>query len=399
MRPLIAITGIGVLSPAGIGGEALWRGLTAREDLRGAWSKRSLSGYPVDNVVSIPEELWDRLGAASSGPASRSAALAEFAVAEALEEARLPASEDFRVGCVLATTTAGVEAAENDSLPPRAGRRPASPSELDGSAIVPMRGRRWSGPTSVVSTACSSGLVAPALAIDALVAGEADAMVAGGLDVLLEYTICGFNALRLASGDRCRPFAVGRRGVVLSEGIACFCLEPLDAALRRKAPIRAVITGYGISCDADHVTAPNPAGVARAMAAALEMSGAAPDSIGGVFAHATGTQANDVAEVAALRAALGTHELPPLTAVKSVMGHPQAGAGAMSLLAAVLALEKSRLPPTAGSDEIDPALEGVDVVTDVDRPLLKRNLMVNAFGFGGNNCVMIVADPAGVVGQ
>ncbi|HEV7372760.1 beta-ketoacyl synthase N-terminal-like domain-containing protein [Arenibaculum sp.] len=396
MRSLAAITGIGVLSPAGAGEEALWRGLTGGEDRRGSWPKRVLSGYPIDNVVPIPEDLWKTTSASAAHPGNRAASLADFAVGQALAQAGLPDRAGLRVGCILSSTTAGVEAAEDDVL----GLRPVpTPSDLDGSVIVPTGARRWTGPTGVISTACSSGLVAPALAIDALAAGEADAMVAGGLDVLLEYTICGFNALRLAAGDRCRPFAQGRRGVVLSEGVACFCLEPLEAALRRGARIRAIVTGYGMSCDADHVTAPNPAGVARAVAAALETGGTAPGAIGGIFAHATGTQANDATEVAALRTVFGTGGLPPITAVKSVMGHPQAGAGAMSLLAAVLALENSWLPPTAGLDELDPALGGIDIVTGSGRALDKRTLMVNAFGFGGNNCVMTVADLDGVAGH
>jgi 3-oxoacyl-[acyl-carrier-protein] synthase II len=397
MAFLTAITGIGVLSPAGTGAQALWRDLMGQADRRGAWAKRDLAGYPVDNVVSIAEDHWATVSAASPNPGNRAATLADFAVGQALEEARLPETDDFRVGCILATTTGGVEMAENDVLSEGPEGGPPTPADLDGSALIPVGRRRWSGPLSVISTACSSGLMAPAMAIDALAAGEADAMLAGGLDVLLEYTICGFNGLRLATADRCRPFATGRRGVLLSEGVVCFCLEPLEAALRRGAPIRAVITGYGISCDADHVTAPNPAGVARAIRGALDMSGLGQGAIGGIFGHATGTQTNDAAEVAALRLAFGTHDLPPITAVKAVMGHPQAGAGAMSLLGAVLALENSELPATAGVDEIDPALDGVDIVTGGGRKLVKKNLMVNAFGFGGNNCVMTVSDLAGAM--
>jgi 3-oxoacyl-[acyl-carrier-protein] synthase II len=391
MRGPAAITGIAVLSPAGIGEEALWRALAGGEDRRERWPKRALAGYPVDNVVPIPESLWTGAGIPAAGSGNRAAGLAGFAVGRALAQAGLagregPGDGGLRVGCFLSTTTAGVEVAEDDVL----GLRPVpAASDLDGSAVVPAL--PWTGPTGVVSTACSSGLVAPALAIDVLAAGEADVMVAGGLDVLLEYTICGFNALRLATADRCRPFAEGRRGVLLSEGVACVCLEPLEAALARGAGVRAVVTGYGIGCDADHVTAPNPAGVARAVAAALEMGGTAPGAIGGIFAHATGTRVNDAAEVAALRAAFGTDALPPVTAIKSVMGHPQAGAGAMALVAAVLALENGWLPPTAGMDGPDPALGGVDVVTGAGRALAKRHLMVDAFGFGGNNCVMTVA--------
>ena len=265
---------------------------------------------------------------------------------------------------------------------------------LDASDLLCAPNCRWTGPISFVSTACSSGLIAPVLAIDMLLAGEADAMIAGGLDVLLEYTICGFNALRVASHDRCRPFSAERQGVVLSEGAACFCLERLDAAVARGATVKAIIAGYGISCDADHLTAPNVAGVARAITQALQTSGLATGAVGGIFAHGTGTPSNDSNEVAALRAAFGRDDLPPITAIKSVVGHSQAAAGAFSLLAAILALEKSSLPPTAGVEPLDPQLSGLDVVNNGGRPLAERHLMVNAFGFGGNNCVLIVSAPS-----
>ncbi|MFL6654809.1 MAG: beta-ketoacyl synthase, partial [Sulfurifustis sp.] len=113
----------------------------------------------------------------------------------------------------------------------------------------------------------------------------------------------------------------------------------------------------------------------------------------GVFAHGTGTLANDASEVAALRAVFGDVAVPPITAIKSLLGHPQAAAGAFSLLAAILALQHRQLPPTAGVVEIDRDLNGVDVVREAAQPLAARTLMANAFGFGGNNCVMIVSAP------
>ncbi|MFL6711332.1 MAG: beta-ketoacyl-[acyl-carrier-protein] synthase family protein [Sulfurifustis sp.] len=388
MRTPIAITGVGVVSPAGTTADALWRALLRQDDRRGKWPKRSLSGYPIDNVISIPEDLWRTLNGANGTRENRARALADFVVTQALEEARV-AADGVRLGCILASTTAGVEITENSVIARSDGE--AAPSDFDGSSILPPRA--WTGPVSVISTACSSGLMAPALAVDALLAGEADVMIAGGVDVLLEYTICGFNALRLTSDERCRPFATGRKGAVLSEGAVCFCLEPLDAARARGAPIRAVIDGYGIGCDADHVTAPNAVGVARVIGQAFETSGVARESIGGVFAHGTGTLANDASEVAALRAVFGDVAVPPITAIKSMLGHPQAAAGAFSLLAAILALQHRQLPPTAGVVEIDRDLNGVDVVREAAQPLAARTLMANAFGFGGNNCVMIVSAP------
>jgi len=387
----VAITGLGVVSPAGEGAPALWHALEGRADLLGPWPRRRLDAYPVGGVVAVPEDVWAAAGARGDRPAERSATLAARIVDRALAEAGLAdgGAPGRRLGCFLATTTAGVEAAEADRAVP--GTATPNAEELDGSAAIPRRAHPWTGPTAMISTACSSGLMAPALAIDALAAGEADVMVAGGLDILLEYTVCGFNGLRLASPDRCRPFAAERRGAVLGEGGAAVCLEPLDAALARGAPVRAVVTGYGMSCDAGHATAPDPAGIARAVRAALAAADAQPADIGGVLAHATGTKANDGAEIAALREAFGDAALPPVTGVKSILGHAQAGAGALALAAAVLALEHGALPPTAGVEAPDPALGAVDVVVGPGRAPTARALMVNAFGFGGNNCVMIVA--------
>lgn len=390
MRAPVAITGIGVVSPAGITADAFWGALLRQDDRRGKWPKRTLNGYPIDNVIAIPENLWRTLDGAHDACDNRARALAEFIVTRALLEAGLSADK-ARIGCFLASTTAGVEIAENSVLAQHGADAAPRAEEFDGASILPKRS--WAGPVSMISTACSSGLMAPALAVDALIAGEADAMIAGGVDVLLEYTICGFNGLRLASDERCRPFGIARKGVVLSEGAVCFCLEPLDAARARGASIRAVIDGCGMGCDADHVTAPNAGGVARTISQAFEASGMARESIGGVFAHGTGTPANDAAEVAALRAAFGGVPVPPITAIKSVLGHPQAAAGAFSLLAATLALEQRLLPPTAGVVEVDPELNGVDVVRGAARPLATRSVMANAFGFGGNNCVMIVSAP------
>jgi 3-oxoacyl-(acyl-carrier-protein) synthase len=396
MLPAIAITGIGVVSPAGTTAAAFWDRLMPQTDGRASWSRGDLSGYPFDNVVAIPAEVWRATGCDGQRRHASIGALAGFALNGALAEAG-PDLAGMRVGCVLSTTTAGVEGLEQH-MQHAAADEPLNPHLIDAAHLLACGGIGWTGPVSVVSTACSSGLLSLAMAIDVLAAGEADAMVAGGLDVLLEYTVCGFSGLRLTTDDRCRPFSSDRKGVVLSEGAVCFALEPVSAALARGATIHAVISGYGISCDADHLTAPNPEGVARAMAGALAMSGVGPAEIGAVFAHGTGTQANDVTEVAALRTVFGA-EPPPITSIKSVMGHPQAAAGAFSLLAAVQALREHRLPATAGLNVLDPAVGAADVVAPDTRRTSAQHVMVNAFGFGGNNCVMIVSDPASVSRQ
>jgi 3-oxoacyl-[acyl-carrier-protein] synthase II len=390
MQAAIAITGIGVVSPAGTTSAAFWQRLLAQDDLRSGWTRGDLAPYPFDQVVPIPDAVWKAIGC--DDHSATVGDLAGFALDRAWQDAQ--AAPALRVGCVLSSTTAGVENLEH-SLQGAAAERYAPQSRaIDGAHLLTCGQHPWTGPSSVLSTACSSGLLAVALAIDALAAGEADAMVAGGVDVLLEYTVCGFNGLRLTTADRCRPFSSERKGVLLSEGAVFFFLEPVADAVRRKATIYALISGYGISCDADHVTAPNPEGVARAMRQALDSSGIGRETIGAVFAHGTGSQANDAAEVSALRSVFGEIPIPPITAIKSVMGHPQAAAGAFSLLAAVLTLQEKCLPATAGLSSPDPALGAVDVVSGHSRVLSAQHVMVNAFGFGGNNCVMILSDPA-----
>lgn len=382
----VAVTGFGVLSPNGTTADAFWTSLMDGVDRRGAWQKRPLDLYPVNNVISIPEDTWQQV--AEIGDA-RTSAMAAFLVDGARTSAALPADPDFRVGCILASTTAGAESVEH-AMQPRLSNR--LEPRID-SGLVPRNGFRWSGPTAALSTACSSGLVAPAMAAEILDAGEANAMIAGGLDVLLEYTICGFNSLRLATGETCRPFSADRKGVVLSEGGACFSLEPLAQARARAAPIRAVILGYGLNCDAGHPTAPSAAGISRAIQDALTMSKVAPDLIGGIVTHGTGTPTNDSVEIEALRLVFGASPLPPLMSLKAAIGHSQAGAGASALLAAILSLKNGIMPGTARLDGADPLLGSIDA-TAQPRPLGQRCLMINAFGFGGNNCVFIVGDEA-----
>lgn len=380
----IAVTGFGVLSPNGTTADAFWTSLVDGVDRRSAWPRRQLDIYPVNNVISIPEDTWRQI--TDDGDA-RASAMAAFLVDGARTSAALPTDPEFRIGCIVASTTAGAESVENAMQPRLSNRANAT---ID-SGLIPGNGKSWSGPTAALSTACSSGLVAPAMAAEMLDAGEANAMIAGGLDVLLEYTICGFNSLRVATREACRPFSADRKGVVLSEGGACFCLEPLAQARRRAAPISGVVLGYGISCDAGHSTAPNLSGISRAMQDALTMSGVAPERIGGIIAHGTGTPTNDSVEVEALRTVFGQVPLPPLLSIKAAIGHSQAGAGASALLAALLSLEHGVMPGTAGVNEADPLLGTIDI-TSQTRPIEQRCLMINAFGFGGNNCVLIVGD-------
>ncbi len=382
----VAITGSSIFVPNGTTSQALWESLVDGIPRNSKWPRRELVGYPTNNVIAIPEESWEQI--TDLPGITRSQKMAGFLTRQALETAALPSTPMTNVGCALGTTTAAaeiVELAETDKADLK-----EVPKINQNADLVPKDIYDWGGPTFTLSTACSSGLLAPVLAAQMINSGEAEAMIAGGMDVLLEYTICGFNSLRVAIEGQCKPFDQSRMGVVLSEGGACFCLEKLEEAQARRANIQGLIIGYGISCDGGHPTAPSAEGIGRAIRQALTSANVEPSDIAGIIAHGTGTPTNDKIEVEALRNVFGEVPLPPLTSVKSALGHAQGGAGSIALYAALAALERGYLPGVSHLNEIDPALGDLPVKAS---PIVLKGgcLMVNAFGFGGNNCVMIVA--------
>lgn len=378
----VAITGVGVASPFGMSAGALWSAVLAGTDGRRPWSRTTSAAYPFSSVIEMADARPGDPKPGDDTAAGRARAMARHAVAQARREAGID-GDAGRIGCMLGSTTMGIEELEHGLH--------RGTGTLPGRSVLQGHAQDWSGPAGVVSTACSSGLLAPALAMDVLACDEADAMLAGGVDVLLEYTLGGFNGLRLLGEGRCRPFAAGRQSVVLSEGAVVFCLEPLARARARNARVLGVIMGSAFACDAGHMTAPDAAGLARTMALALQDAGASPTQVSCIFAHGTGTVANDAAEAAALVRVFAPGPVPPVAAVKSTLGHSQAAAGAFGLLCALQSLEQDVLPPTAGVGEVDPELAAIKLACDGSKMPAGSLAMVNAFGFGGNNCVLMLA--------
>jgi nodulation protein E len=185
--------------------------------------------------------------------------------------------------------------------------------------------------------------------------------------------------------DTCRPFSRGRRGLILGEGAAMLVLEDLDAALARGARIHAELSGFGMSSDAGHLTAPSADGAARAMSAALRDAGLTPAQVGYVNAHGTGTSANDSTETRAIRSVFPTP--PPVSATKSMHGHALGASPALEAVATILALRDGVLPPTANFTEADPACD-LDVVPNQAREVWAEAALSNSFAFGGLNAVL-----------
>jgi nodulation protein E len=194
--------------------------------------------------------------------------------------------------------------------------------------------------------------------------------------------------LRVISPNTCRPFSRDRQGLILGEGAAMLVLEPMDRARARGARIWGEIGGFGMSSDAHHITQPSAHGAARAMRAALADAGMAPETVGYLNAHGTGTPANDPTEVEAIRTVFGSHaEKLMVSSTKSMHGHTLGAAGALEAAATLMALHEGIIPPTANFTQPDPACD-LDVVPNVARHARVECALSNSFAFGGLNAVL-----------
>lgn len=254
------------------------------------------------------------------------------------------------------------------------------------------------GPNLTYTTACSSSAIAIGEASRQIAYGHCDYMLAGGSEALLTFgTIKAWEALRtLAKVDEqnpaasCKPFSADRSGLVLGEGCAMFVLESYDSAMARGATIHAEIAGYGTANDASHITQPSVAGQARAMQAALDNAGLAPEQIDYINAHGTGTPLNDAAETAAIKQVFGPHAYQlAISSTKSMHGHLMGAAGAVELVATTLALEAQLLPPTMHLQQPDPECD-LHYVANHATPEQVRYAMSNSFAFGGTGGVIIL---------
>ncbi|MEO6195782.1 MAG: beta-ketoacyl-[acyl-carrier-protein] synthase family protein [Thermoanaerobaculia bacterium] len=399
MEPRIAVTGLGLVTPIGIGREDVWNGLLAGR-----------SGFAP--VESFDTRLFNvHLGAEVRGfePApyvrrldptrlGRASQLAIAAARLALEDAGIDpgAVAPRRAGVAMGTTSGEpreveklddrIQAGEVD----RVGPEFLSLYPCHMIAVHVARELGFAGVNTMIPTACAAGNYALAHALDTLRAGRADLMLAGGADAFSRITYTGFSRLGAIAPERCQPFDRNRKGMIPGEGAAVLVLEPLERALDRGARIYAELAGYGLSCDAHHMTAAHPEadGAARAMERALADVGAAPSEVSYVSAHGTGTPTNDRLEILAVKRVFG-EAAPriPMSSIKSMIGHTMGAASAIEAAVCALAVAEDRIPPTMNMDDPE---DGLDFVPNVARELRVLMAMNNAYAFGGNNASVIL---------
>jgi 3-oxoacyl-(acyl-carrier-protein) synthase len=325
---------------------------------------------------------------------SRSDQFAVWAATEAWRAAGLAAGtvRPERAGVVLGALTGGMMFIHRhlSRLFHEGVADPAHLAEVEccHSALCVAEQLGLTGFQTTVSNACASGGAALSVACDLLSSGEADVVLAGGVDSLNIVLVNGFNSLLLIAKDGCRPFDRDRQGMTVGEGAGVLVIETEAHARERGAPICAYLAGVGNSCDAHHATAPEPQGkgLSRAIEQALRQAGVPPAAVGYVNAHGTGTVDNDLAEANALRQVFGEH-VPPFSSTKGYFGHAMAAAGAIEAIVTILALQHQALPPNAGFQNTDPAIGLTPVRTLTPAPI--DFALSTSLGFGGNNSAVV----------
>ena len=393
----VVVTGIGWVTSLGRGREEVWQALLAGTNGLRPVQSFDAAKYPSQLGGEIPTSVVDIAVTADS--AGRASQLAELAARDALTDAGIDpgAIAPGRFGAAMGTTSGEPREIErfNDLLtaghPGEIGAEFLRRYPCHTLATTVMASLGLRGPNAMIPTACAAGNYAVAFAFDQLRAGRADAMLAGGADAFSRITYTGFARLGAIAPEICQPFDKQRRGMVPGEGSAVLVLETLARAAERGARIYAEVAGYGLSCDAHHMTAAHPQGegATRAMTAALESSGLQPEDVSYVSAHGTGTPTNDKLETLAVRQVFGERAgRVPLSSIKSMLGHTMGAASAIEAAVCALAIRDGQVPPTINYTTPDPECD-LDVVPNTARALAVEVAMNNAYAFGGNNASVI----------
>jgi 3-oxoacyl-[acyl-carrier-protein] synthase II len=387
----IVVTGIGVVSPYGIGWAALRDGMLAGKSCL----LPTTDLYPgfrgtLAQVGELPE-------LAESHHFSRSDKLAVVAALDAVSGFN-GSSETLREsGIVMASTVAGLSEIDAEIAKGaadwyrRGGLKRAATYSVSCVAAAVAETLKIQGPCSAVSVACASGAMSIALGANMLLDGAAPMVLVGGSDALCPFTLSGFNSLQALDASPCRPFDQNRQGLNLGEGAAVLLLETLAHATERGAPIHAVLRGWAMTNDASHPTAPRSdgAGLAACIHRALERAGCGIDEVGYVNAHGTGTPLNDIAETHAFERAFSGRSTPvPVSSTKSYFGHCLGAAGALEAAITITAMLEGALFPTLRLTEPIES-DGVDYLRgELRRQPLPVAMSVSA-GFGGSNAALV----------
>jgi nodulation protein E len=397
----VVVTGLGAVTPLGHTVATYWANL-----------KQGVSGIGSITLTATPEELSQKVAAEVKdfdplkhfeerelSTLDRVSQIAVVAAREAIAQAAItfdmPLS--LRTATIIGTGVGGQTTLDESFRRVYRENRsrvfpltiPKLMANAPASQISMFCGLR--GPAFAVASACASATHAIGLAFHMVRSGQVDCAVTGGTEACITFgTLRGWEAMRVMAPDACRPFSIDRKGLILGEGAAMLVLEPLDRARARGAQILGEIVGFGMSADAADLTAPDLGGMVRAMEGALTDGKLNAQDIQYVNAHGTGTAVNDLTETQALHQVFGAHaDKLAVSSTKSMVGHALGAAGALEMVAMLLAVREAVVPPTIGYLGPDPACD-LDYVPNEARAMTIDAAISNSFAFGGLNAVLAV---------
>jgi 3-oxoacyl-[acyl-carrier-protein] synthase II len=389
----VVVSGLGVVSPYGTGAKTFWTGLAHGTCAIRPLTAIDTAGFRSRIGAEIPAEVLASLG--PSRRRARADRLALAAAREALSDADISPGDRACAGLFIGAVGGGMFEAEEwyweetrtGRPSPRIGALRSVLPSTHAETLSFRLGLR--GPKETVVMACASGAASLALGLDLIRSGATPLALCGGVDALTRVCFMGFNALRLLDLEPCRPFDRDRKGMSIGEAAAFVVLEDADHCRERGGRVYAELLGAGMTTDAHHVTSPEPGGegMVRAIEEALTAAGRAPDDIGYVNAHGTGTPQNDRVEALALARVFGPGRVL-VSSTKSLVGHTMAAAGSVEAVASVLALQHGLVPPTANLRATDPDVP-FDCVPETARVVELDAVLSNSFGFGGQNVSLV----------
>ncbi len=403
----VYITGLGIMSPIGTRVDSFWKALLAGTSGIKPVRKFNTDAMPIKVGAELePLQADAFLSQEEIDSASTLTAAGIAAARQALADARLLSplghSQDPMLKLFYGTSNAGLNDNEKAFRRYWEEKRALSlPSEIPQyrerqvTEILPRiaRALRLKGAQTMNTNTCAAGGYAISLAADQIRLGQTDIALCGGADVFAEVVFAGFINLHALAPEKCQPFERNRKGTILGEAAAMLVVESRESMERRGVRPWARLAGEGWSADACHLSAPQPQGqgLVESMQRALLSAGLPKDKIGCVLAHGTGTVSNDLAEACALREVFG-EAIPPVTAIKSMLGHSQGAASAVDTLAAVLMLHHGLIPPVINYEEPDPDCS-LPCVAGKARKAGLEACLVYASGFGGNNISLVLCRP------
>jgi 3-oxoacyl-[acyl-carrier-protein] synthase II len=399
MKKRVVITGLGVVSPLGIGKDIFWSNLIAGKSgitdvtlFDTSLFKRHRAGevQGFDSLDYIPKEIIKFIPRASQ--------FASVAVKLALKDAnfRLTDIRTKNSALLIGTTMADARAYDFVSkifIKEEWGNIFERLLMHTFSSSIPRNVGHFlkiKGTNVLIPTACAAANYSLAYGFDLIRKREVDVAIIGGSDSLSRIAFQGFHRLYAMSPDKCSPFDKNRKGMMLGEGSGVLILESLESAKKRGARIYAEVLGYGLSCDAHHMTIPKKEGVKKAMRKALKNSGIKPKDIDYISAHGTGTIANDKNETEAIKNVFNNKKVA-VSSIKSMLGHCMGAASGLESIACCLAIKEGVLPPTINFETPDPECD-VDCVPNKARNQEVNTVLNNGFAFGGNNCCVVLTD-------